>query len=363
MLNPSEFRDLVSGRRRGPGAGLLRAGLRLVEVPYTAVVTWRNRRYDSGKAEIHPAGVPVVSVGNLSLGGTGKTPMVQWIAQWCRQRGLRVAVLSRGYGSEDGGANDEALELEQKLPAVPHLENPNRVEAARLAVEELDMQVLVLDDAFQHRRIARDVDIVLLDALEPFGFGHVFPRGTLREPLSGLARADVVALSRSEMLDENQREAIRRQVQAYAPDALWLEVTHAPQTLLRHDGQQQPLDALRDRPVAAFCGLGNPAGFRHTLDACGYRVAAFREFPDHHLYTRDDVESLATWADRLDVEAVLCTHKDLVKLGIDRLGRHDLWALSIGLDFLAGQAEFEERLRSVLSQSSSKTEFFGLSSG
>ena len=348
MLSPSEFRDFVSGRRRGPRAALARLGLRLAEVPYCAVVRWRNWRYDTGRAEIRQAGVPVVSVGNLSLGGTGKTPVVEWIARWFRRHGVRVALVSRGYGSEDGGANDEAMELERKLPDVPHLENPDRVEAARVAVEELDMQVLVLDDAFQHRRIARDLDIVLLDALEPFGFEHVFPRGTLREPVAGLARADVVALSRAEMLAPAERDAVRRRAQRLAPDALWIEVTHSPQYLLRHDGQRNPLESLRERPVAAFCGLGNPAGFRHTLDACGYRVAAMREFPDHHRYDREDVESLAAWANALDVDAVLCTGKDLVKLGIPQLGRRPLWAVAIGIEFLAGQAEFEERLNRVL---------------
>ncbi|MBN2024328.1 MAG: tetraacyldisaccharide 4'-kinase [Pirellulales bacterium] len=347
--DPSKFRELVSGRRRGATAALLRAGLRAAEVPYRIAVGWRNRRYDRGKIEIHRAGVPVVSVGNLSLGGTGKTPMVQWIARWFRGQGVRVAVISRGYGAEDGAANDEALELEQKLPDVPHLENPDRAAAARVAVEELDMQAIVLDDAFQHRRIARDLDVVLLDALEPFGFDHVFPRGTLREPVSGLARADVVALSRADLVAPAEREAIRRRVLEHAPRALWMEVVHHPAALWAADGRQQPIDALRDQPVAAFCGLGNPTGFRRTLDACGYRTIAFRTFPDHHRYDRGDVESLADWAKALDVRAILCTHKDLVKLGIDRLGPHPLWALSIELEFLTGQAEFEEQLRRLLS--------------
>ncbi|MGA2798702.1 MAG: tetraacyldisaccharide 4'-kinase, partial [Thermoguttaceae bacterium] len=189
------FRDIVSGRRRGPGAAILRGGLRLAEVPYALAMTWRNRRYDQGKVKIHRAGVPVVSVGNITLGGTGKTPMVQWIARWFRNHNVRVAIISRGYRAEEGGRNDEARELEQKLPDVPHLQNPDRAAAAKIAIEELETQLIVMDDGFQHRRLARDLDIVLLDALEPFGFEHVFPCGTLREPLTGLRRADVVILS------------------------------------------------------------------------------------------------------------------------------------------------------------------------
>jgi len=337
-----------------------RFGLRLAEVPYTWVVRWRNRRYDIGRAEICRVEVPVVSVGNLTLGGTGKTPMVEWLARWFRQRGVRVAIISRGYGAEAGARNDEALELQQRLPDVPHVQDPDRVAAARTAIEEFDSQLILLDDAFQHRRIARDLDIVLLDALEPFGFGHVFPRGTLREPLAGLRRADVVALSRADMLEPPQREEIWRTVRRHAPHAAHLEVAHAAQALISSGGREQPLGSLAGGTggwpgggtggwpvacrVAAFCGIGNPAGFRHTLQTCGYQVVDFREFPDHHPYNRADIESLARWADGLDVAAVLSTHKDLVKLAIDQLGRRPLWAVRIGLEFLAGQEALEARL-------------------
>jgi len=344
VLSPSQFRDMVSGRRRGVGAAMARVGLRVVEVPYTLAVVWRNRRYDSGRAAVHRVPVPVVSVGNLTLGGTGKTPMVQWIARWLRGRGRRVTLVSRGYGAQAGAVNDEALELEQNLPDVPHIENPDRVAAARLAVEELDCQIIVLDDAFQHRRIHRDLDVVMLDALEPFGFGHVFPRGTLREPLRGLGRVDIVVLSRADLLEPDERARIRERVHRYAPEAAWAEVMHAPQRLLSSSGETQSLDTLRDKPVAAFCGIGNPAGFRHTLERCACRAVDFREFPDHHRYGRADVESLADWADRLDVAAVVCTHKDLVKLSVEGLGRRPLWAVTIGIEFLTGQAEMEARL-------------------
>jgi tetraacyldisaccharide 4'-kinase len=368
LLNPSQFRDLVSGRRRGVAAAIERCGLRLAEVPYTWVVRWRNRRYDTGRAEICRVDVPVLSVGNLTLGGTGKTPMVEWLARWFRGHGVRVAIVSRGYGAEAGARNDEALELQQRLPDVPHLQEPDRVAAASTAVKEFNSQLILLDDAFQHRRIARDLDIVLLDALEPFGFGHVFPRGTLREPLCGLRRAHVVALSRADMLDPPQREEVWRVVRRHNPQAVRLEVAHAARALISSGGREEPLGSLASGTgvspvatgvggtsvspvacrVAAFCGIGNPAGFRHTLRSCGYQVVDFREFPDHHPYDRGDLESLAAWADGLDVAAVLCTHKDLVKLVIDRLGRHPLRALRVGLEFLAGQELLEARLVRLL---------------
>jgi len=226
--------------------------------------------------------VPVVSVGNLTLGGTGKTPLVEWIARWFRKRNVRVSIVSRGYGAEDGGRNDEARELEQKLPDVPHVQNADRVAAAKIAIEELETQLILLDDGFQHRRIGRDLDIVLLDALEPFGFEHVFPRGTLREPLRGLRRAGAVILSRADMLEPAEREKIRRRVEQLAPKAAWAEIRHAPLELLSVGGQVKPIDELCKVKIAAFCGVGNPAGFRHTLESCGFDMAGFREFPDHH---------------------------------------------------------------------------------
>jgi len=329
-------------------AAMLRFALRLVEVPYTLAVRWRNRRYDRHQATIHRVGVPVISVGNLTLGGTGKTPMVQWLAQWFGQQNARAGIVSRGYGAKAGSRNDEAMELEQKLLGVPHLQNPDRVAAARRAIAEHDCQLILLDDAFQHRRIARDLDIVLIDALEPLGFGHVFPRGTLREPLSGLRRADLVVLTRADMLTPDERHNIAMKLEAYVSDIPWIETAHCPQALLSHDGVEASLESLAGKRVAAFCGIGNPAGFRHTLDVCGFDVAAFREFPDHHAYQRTDLDDLRQWAESLDVSAVLCTHKDLVKLSIGDLGRHPLWAVTVGMEILAGRQALESRLRGLL---------------
>ena len=237
VFQPSQFRELVSGRQRSVWATLLRGGLRLAEVPYTWAVRRRNRRYDRNAALTHRVGVPVLSVGNLTLGGTGKTPLVQWIAQWFADRAIPVVVVSRGYGARAGSLNDEARELAAKLPGAPHVQNPDRVAAAQEAIRQFPCRAIILDDAFQHRRIGRDLDVVLLDALEPFGFGHVFPRGTLREPLEGLKRADLVVLSRADMIDAHERAEIRRQVEQIAPTAAWLETRHAPQTLLSAGGK------------------------------------------------------------------------------------------------------------------------------
>ncbi len=351
MLDATEFRKLVSGERRGISASLLRAALSAAEIPYRLGVGWRNWRFDSGRREIHRVEVPVISVGNLTVGGTGKTPMVEWLARWFRERDVRVCLVSRGYGAEAGARNDEALELEQRLLDVPHLQNPDRVEAARTAIEECETQLIVLDDAFQHRRLHRDLDIVLIDASEPFGFGHLLPRGLLREPLKGLSRADVVVLTRSDMVPEETRRAIRARVERHARDCVWVEVTHKPIAFRSASGAQRSLDALAGQRILAFCGIGNPGNFRHTLDREGWEVVGFRPFPDHHRYQRSDVDELTAWvASHPGIAAIVCTHKDLVKLQLDRIGNHPLLALTIGTRFQIGQDDLEARLAGLIPQ-------------
>jgi tetraacyldisaccharide 4'-kinase len=348
MLRASTFRELVSGRKSGPAAKLLRGALRLAEFPYTWVVNARNRRFDDGWLPVEKVSVPVVGVGNLTLGGTGKTPMVQWLAHWFQHHGLKVSLISRGYKSAGGAKNDEARELEQQLPGVAHWQNPDRVAAARVAIGEFGTEVIILDDAFQHRRIARDLDIVLIDALEPFGFGHVFPRGTLREPLAGLARAQVVILTRADMVDETERSRIRGIVEQHAPLAQWAECRHAPLSLLAASGNEESLSIIRGRRIGAFCGLGNPAGFRHTLEECHSEVAAWREYPDHFAYASRDIEELNRWASAQAVDMFVCTHKDLVKLPLDELGGKPLRALVVGMEFLSGHDAIESKLQALL---------------
>ena len=369
FFSPTAFRDLVSGRRRGAMAAGLRTILAAAEVPYTWAVRWRNRSYDCGANTVYRVDVPVISVGNLTLGGTGKTPMVEWIVRWFLAQGKKVGIISRGYGTR-GGPNDEARELAWKLPGVPHVQDPDRVAAARKAIEERGCQVLVLDDAFQHRRIGRDLDIVLLDALEPLGYEHVFPRGTLREPVEGLSRAHVVALSRADLLTAAQENQFaiawpssrrrrcgsrpcmhrwhwwprsRKGRASYSPRSAVVSSSYSPRSAVV-SSSQQPLETLRGRRVLAFCGLGNPAGFRHTLEVCGYDVVEFHEFPDHHAYSPDDLNTLAAAARQIAAEALVCTQKDLVKIGTDRLADRPLWAIRVGIDFLAGREAFERQL-------------------
>lgn len=347
MFRPDEFRDLVSGRRQDVAASVLRSALRVAETPYTLALRWRNRRYDLGHANIERVAVPVVSVGNLTLGGTGKTPLVKWLARRLASQGMQPAIVSRGYRATSGNLNDEARELRQSLPNVPHVQNADRVAAARAAMDYHGCDVIVLDDGFQHRRLARDLDIVLLDALEPFGFDHVFPRGTLREPLAGLRRAGVVCLSRADAVSESELQAIRDRVANIAPNIIWCEIKHAPSGLINSARETQPLDVLRGKRVAAFCGIGNPAGFRHTLDSARCEVVAWREFPDHHSFSQADLAELSKMAEEARADLVICTHKDLVKVERDNLAGRPLWAVTIEIEFLNGQGAMEEMLARV----------------
>lgn len=324
-----------------------------LELPYFVGVNWRNRGYDRGSREVHIVEVPVISVGNLTVGGTGKTPMVEWLAKWFRQHNLRVGLISRGYGAERGSVNDEARELEQRLPDVPHLQDPDRVAMAEIAIDELATELIILDDAFQHRRIGRDLDIVLIDGVQPFGFEHLLPRGLLREPVQSLARADIVVLTRRDMIDDTTRDAIRSRVMNLAPTAGWLECSHKARLLRSHSGATFDPTELKDedRRVIAFCGIGNPAGFRHSLESTGFEIVDFREFPDHHRYDKVDIQQLGEWlAGHSDVSQAICTHKDLVKLRVDRLGAKPVRALSVEVEFNAGLETLVESLEAILQQ-------------
>ena len=341
-----DFRELISGERHGFAATLLRTGLGVLEIPYAAIVATRNLCYDNGLFRTRRPAVPTVSVGNLTLGGTGKTPMVAWLVQFFLDQGRRPGIISRGYGKTTDGVNDEFLELAFRFPSVPHRQNPNRVAAAEEFLRNGDADILILDDAFQHRRIARDWDIVLLDATEPFGFDRIFPRGTLRESIKSLRRADAVLLSRADRISDNERRQIRERVRSLAPDVLWGETAHVPCSLVSPSRQKSGVTELSSKRILGFCGIGNPAAFRATLEHCGAEVVDLAAFPDHHRFTADDRERLAETAVKLGVDGTVCTMKDLVKLGeSDELGGKPLRAVAVQTRFLDGETQFREMLR------------------
>ncbi|QEL14548.1 tetraacyldisaccharide 4'-kinase [Limnoglobus roseus] len=353
-MGSESFHQIIRGQRRGPVAATARAGLRLLSWPYGLAVRLRNRLFDRGWKHTFRAAVPVISVGNLTLGGTGKTPCVEYVAGLLRERGVRPVILSRGYGAEHN-RNDEAMVLEENLPDVPHLQGADRVQLAMTAVEELDADVLILDDGFQHRRLTRDLDIVLIDATALLAGEAMFPRGVLREPIAGLSRADVLVLTRCDQTSTADEQAAW--LKQRFPTKPVAKAVHRPMELVGPDGVTESLEVLKATPVAGFCGIGNPEAFRGLLTQLGAPPVAFRTFADHHAYTREDVADLTRWATDLPPNAVIVTtQKDWVKLRVADLGGRKLWALRIGFQLIEGEEAFAEMLNRFTTEGTENTE-------
>jgi len=350
LPEPETFKRIADGSSTGVAAAVARGVLAGLSLPYGLVVALRNGGYDSGTLPSHAAPIPVVSVGNLTLGGTGKTPLVAWVVRLLRERGLRTAIVSRGYAARPGERSDEAAELLTLIPQTAHVVDRDRVAGVRTAAAAAGAEVAVLDDGFQHRRLRRDLDIVAVDATDPFGCGHLFPRGLLREPIRGIGRAGAVVLTRASSVAADRRREIRAALTAAAGGRLtaaWMEAEHRPIALRSADGSRQPLDDLAGRRIAAFAGIGNPAAFRATLQSLGAELASFAGFPDHHAYTESDLDRVAGGLPA-GVRLVVTTLKDLVKIGRPRLGGVPLVALEIALTPLAGGEALEQAVAAAV---------------
>ena len=305
---------------RQPVARVLLQGLAVI---YKQLVGLRNRHYDrAGRS--YRAALPVLSVGNLTVGGTGKTPTVAWIVERLLARGRRPAVVSRGYGGDAGSgplvvstgdgplcpaetSGDEPWLLARELTGAFVVVGSDR----RLGVEkarQLGADTVVLDDGFQHRRLARELDIVLLDAEKPFGNGYLLPAGPLREPVEGLARANVVIVTRSD--PAGRYDLIEKTVRKHNPAAPILRAGHRRVGFFDADGHAAP----RPTRVMAFCGIGNPESFRSDLQTEGCEVARFSARRDHHRYSDAELVELRRSAELLDAVPVT-TEKDLARLG------------------------------------------------
>ena len=286
--------------------------------------------YDRGWLRSYRASVPVVCVGNLACGGTGKTPTVMALVRMLEEAGHRPGILTRGYKGTQQRPADEVLLYARTVPKVPVIVGGDRVAAAKKAVRENDVDVLVMDDGFGHRRLARDLDIVLL--AEPLENIRLLPQGLYREPVSSLGRTDVVIRTFDDNTDVGLRAA-RRAVR-----------------LVGQDGSLG-LDQLAGKQVLAFCGIGDPAGFERMLEAAGARLAMSRPYADHHRYSQGDVDELARIAGRAGCYAAVTTMKDWVKIEHDGLswpgGDCRLWALDIKMEFYR---ETEKLLRDRLTK-------------
>ncbi len=349
MLPDAEsFRRLVDGRATGLVATLGRTGLSAIEIPYEALVRLRNYGYDHSILTVKKASAPVISVGNLTLGGTGKTPLVAWLAHWFAQHNKKPAIISRGYKAKTGQLSDEAAELKILLPTVPHYANKQRIIAAGEAVTK-GSDVLLLDDGFQHRQISRDLNLITIDATDPFGCNRIFPRGLLREPLWGLKRADALVLTRTDQVSIKTRNEIQEQCFQFvgSHDKPWIETEHRPSNLRLVDGTTQPLKTLQDKRILSLSAIGNPAAFHRTLTTLGNKPVATLTFPDHHTYTTDDIHRISEETESVGAEIIVTTLKDLVKLPLASVRNRPLCALEIGIQFQTGLQDLEYLLNKI----------------
>ena len=347
-----DYLPFAGGRSRGLPARLLKALSELASRLYGRAVLLRNQLYSSGALARRRLPLPAVSVGNITVGGTGKTPFVQYVAGLLRRLGRRPAVIARGYGPAvawcRGPVNDEGLLLARNLPDVPVLLSPDRLSAAFRALD-LGADCAVLDDAFQHLRAERDLDVVLLDATVPLGFGRVLPRGLLREPMRGLARADVIVINRADLARRGDLTVLENVISRAAPGKPVFLARQRPVRLVRlEDGRSETLRLLEDQPVGTFCGLGNPYPFGLLLRWLGAEVVYARRFPDHHLYGRGEVAEVARAARQSGARLLVTTQKDAVKIPPELAA-----TLEVPLYYLLIRAELvegEERFLGLLSE-------------
>lgn len=361
--------SLVESIWWGSGAGaarLLWPPLLAAEAAFRAGAALRSALYDRGLLAAARAAAPVVSIGNLAVGGAGKTPAAIAVGRRLLARGRRLAVLSRGYGATRGDARvvcdgerlllgaeeggDEPVLLARRLPGARVLCGPRRAELARTAVEALGADALLLDDGFQHRALARDLDVVVIDAASPFGNGRLLPAGPNREPRSALRRAGLVWLSRVDQAAPEALEPLRAAARA-ATGAEPVESRHAPVdvvdgTLARSLGP----GALRGRRVLLLAGVARPAGVRRTLEGLGAEVAAEALFPDHHRFAPAELDGALRAADAARCDLVVTTEKDAVRLGPAHAADPRLCAVRIEAEVVRGEDRLEAALDAALAR-------------
>jgi tetraacyldisaccharide 4'-kinase len=350
--------------RPGVAGAALAGPLAIGEAVFRAGAALRSALYDAGLLRAVRAEAPVVSIGNLAVGGAGKTPAAIAVGRRLAARGRAVAVLSRGYGAErrdarvvaDGtrilldaeAAGDEPLLLARRLPGARVLCGPRRADLARTAVRDLGADALLLDDGFQHRGLARDLDVVVLDAANPFGNGRLLPAGPNREPRGALLRAGVVWLSRVDQAEAGALPPLRALARA-ASGRDPVESRHAPVDVL--DGALARgfgPDALQGRRVLLLAGIARPDGFRRTLATMGAVVAAARVFPDHHRFGRADLAEALRAAAEAGCELVVTTEKDAVRLPADAAADPRLRVVRIEAEIVRGEELLEAALDAAL---------------
>lgn len=360
---------------------------------FGAMVSGRDFLYTHGVLRPYRATLPVISVGNLTAGGSGKTPFVAMLADWMRRQGRRPAIVARGYGAvKVGRPNDEMMELdlvlnrissgppgassiqpavgddataETKRWTVPTIASPARRYGAVLA-EQMGADVVILDDGMQHRQIGRDLDIVLVDARDPLGPGSnqagaspleggaYLPLGYMREGLWALERAGLLVITRTSLATPLWLQRLVDELHLRVPDVPIVLADHKPADLIPHPalrGKKRHLpESLKGRRVGAFCGIANPEGFGKTLRGLGAQLRLSQSFPDHHLYSPAELTELAAYAKRRNCEVLVTTIKDMTKIPDWKPEDVPLYALRVRMDVLEGRAALEQIVQATLSR-------------
>jgi tetraacyldisaccharide 4'-kinase len=296
---------------------------------YSGIVTLRNRLYDNNIFKEVKLSCPVISVGNITVGGTGKTPCVIMLARMLKENGFRPAIISRGYGGHSTGpvnivsdgdkilldsetAGDEPFLMANVLKGIPVITGARRIITGQAAIDQLGANILVCDDAMQHRQIFRDVNLVLLDSAGLNGNYHVLPRGKLREPVEELRRASAILLTHADddaMLDTQIEEVIK------AHGIPIFRSIHQAEDIISGDEKvQKPISELRNKDVYAFCGIANPDSFKKTLLAAGAKILFFEVFPDHHPYSAKEIEKIKKDLLKSGADYLMTTQKDAMRL-------------------------------------------------
>ncbi|HCL91909.1 MAG TPA: tetraacyldisaccharide 4'-kinase [Verrucomicrobiota bacterium] len=372
------FIEVVVEERRGKRAELMRGLLYACSKVFQAAIKARRFLYNVRILRDSTLGVQVIAVGNLTVGGTGKTPVVEKFARELRDQGRNVAILSRGYRSKptpvhqwllnkllfrhdttpprvvsDGKsllldsemAGDEPYMLASNLKDVVVLVDKDRVKSGRYAIEKFGCDTLLLDDGFQYWRLrGRRLDIVLVDRQQPFGTGQLLPRGTLREPPSHLARASTIFITKS----DGDTAELRRRIAEFNPSAGIIECIHHP--LYLEDvftGQRLPLASLQGRKVASLSGIAQPESFEGSLTALGAELVYSKRFADHHRFTQQEILNVINRSKKRQAELIVTTQKDAVRF--PKIDRRDLPIrfMRVEIKILRGADDFQDCVRKI----------------
>ena len=350
--------QILYQKEKSLGEKILFSPLFLASLPYGGAVRARTFLYSLGLLKTKQLPRPVISVGNITVGGTGKTPLVMALSRGLMERGIHTAILSRGYRGKKGSgplvtdgqntllspeeSGDEPFLMAQALKGIPILVGKDRFKNGQMALQQFQVRGFLLDDGFQHLPLHRDLDIVLIDSHIGFGDGHLLPRGILREPLSHLKRADFFLLTKAE--DPEACQSLESTLREIHPSSPIFHSHYEPAGLIHPDGKFQPLHLFKGKKVLALSGIANPDYFSSLLRKSGMEVVGEMIFPDHHFYTAQDLTSIIVKVKGADW--IVTTEKDMVKL--KRLLLDPLPLLSLRIEMkIWEEEEFYKRVMEV----------------